>query len=202
VTSSRARHATGAERRAFIRLNEADAAMAQGDLRVAGDMLGEARQVVMQPPPSRWMTWRYSMHCYVSLAELALLRGDADGGRRWADEALSLATPTRSDKYASWAWRLKGESALHRRDWTGADAALGRALTIAETIYHPRQTWLARLALGRLHDANGRREKARKSYVAAARLIQQRRSSTADAALRTGLETWPVIRQIEELAKS
>ena len=198
--SSRASHATGAERRAFIRLNEADACMAQGDLASARDMLGEAHQVVRQPPPSRWMTWRYSMHCSVSLAELSLLRGDADGARRWADEALALATPTRSGKYAGWAWRLKGESATRRRDWVEADSALGRALTIAETIGHPRQTWLARLALGRLHEANGRRGEARTSYVAAADLIRQRRASTSDPLLRTGLATWPVIREIEQLA--
>ena len=140
------------------------------------------------------------MHCSVSLAELSLLRGDADGARRWADEALALATPTRSGKYASWAWRLKGESATRRRDWVEADSALGRALTIAETIGHPRQTWLARLALGRLHEANGRRAEARTSYVAAADLIGQRRASTNDPLLRTGLATWPVIREIEQLA--
>jgi tetratricopeptide (TPR) repeat protein len=198
--SSRAGHGTGAERRAFIRINEADAWMAQGDVAAAGEALEEARHVVAHPPPSRWMTWRYTTHCHVSLAELALLRGDPAGARRCADQALEIAAPSRSAKYESWAWRIKGESAAAGRSWNEAEEALRRALAIAQTIGQPRQTWLAQLALGRLHAANGRRDQARACYSAAADIVRQRRDATEHPALRAGLETWPLIREIEHLA--
>ena len=107
------RHGTGAERRAFIRINEADAWMAQGDFASAARALEEALHTVQHPPPSRWMTWRYSAHCYASLGQLALLSGDPERARRLADQSLELV-PTASRKYESWAWRIKGESATAR----------------------------------------------------------------------------------------
>ena len=84
-----------------------------------------------------WMTWRYSTHCHASLGQLALLRGDADGARRHAEQSLEMATPARSRKYESWGWRLKGESAAARRAWPEADDALRRALSIAQAIEQP-----------------------------------------------------------------
>ncbi len=48
--SSRAGHGTGAERRAFIRNNEAEAWMAQGDLAAAAEALEESHHVVRHPP--------------------------------------------------------------------------------------------------------------------------------------------------------
>jgi len=94
--SSRAGHGTGAERRAFIRNNEADAWMARGDLASAADALAESYAIVQHPPPSRWMTWRYAIHCYASQGQLALLRGDPDRARRLADQSLELGAPTDS----------------------------------------------------------------------------------------------------------
>ena len=85
--------------------------MAQGELALADEAVAEALDTVRQPPPSRWMTWRYAIHCHASLGQLALLRGDPGRARRLADEALATAMPTRSRKYESWAWRLVGESA-------------------------------------------------------------------------------------------
>ena len=68
--------------------------------------------------------------------------------------------PTRSRKYESWAWRIKGESATARRAWDEAEDALGRARALAEAIGQPRQRWMSQLAIGRLHAARGRREEA------------------------------------------
>jgi tetratricopeptide (TPR) repeat protein len=196
--SSRAGHATGAERRAFIRSNEADAMMVQGDLAAAGNALEEAYHVVQHPPPSRWMTWRYSTHCYASLGQLALLRGDADRGRRMAEQSLEIAVPTRSRKFESWAWRLKGESATARRAWGEAEEALRRALTIAEAIAQPRQTWLSQTALGRLFTALGRHEDARERYRAAWSIVSALQARTRDPELRGGLESSPLVREIAE----
>jgi tetratricopeptide (TPR) repeat protein len=199
--SSRAGHGTGAERRAFVRINEADAWMAQGNLANADHGLGEALHIVQHPPPSQWMTWRYATHCHASLAQLALLRGDAERARRLADQSLETAVPTRSRKYESWAWRIKGESATARHKWDEADEAFGRALGIAETIGQPRQTWLGLLALGRLDPARGRREEARLRYRAAWAVIADLRARTRDPALRAGLESAPLVREVEDLAR-
>jgi len=199
--SSRAGHGTGAERWAFIRNNEGDAFMAQGDFAAAAQALEESLHIVQHPPPSRWMAWRYSTHCYASLGQLALLRGDADGARRFADESLDIATRTGSRQFESWAWRIKGDSATMRRAWGEAQEALGRALAIAEHIRHPRQEWLSRQALGRLRVAEGRRDDARQCYQAAWKIVTALRDRTRDPALRAGLTSAPPIRELQDLAR-
>ena len=198
--SSRAGHGTGAERRAFIRNNEGDAFMARSDLSAATESLKESLSIVQHPPSSRWMTWRYETHCYASLGQLALLRGDADGARRFADQSLEIGAPTVSRKFESLAWRTKGESATMRHAWDEADDALRRALAIAESIQQPKQTWLSHLALGRLRTAQGRRDDARASYRAAWTIIEGLRARTRDPGLRAGLQTLPIIRELEDLA--
>jgi len=199
--SSRAGHGTGAERRAFIRNNEADALMAQGDFAGATEALEETLHTVRHPPPSRWMTWRYTTHCYASLGQLALLRGDPERARRLADQSLEVATPSASRKYESWAWRIKGESATVRRAWGEAEEALGRARALARAIGQPRQTWMSELAIGRLHAARGRREEALGHYRAAWTIIAGLRAGIQDRDLRAGLESSPLIREVEDLAR-
>jgi class 3 adenylate cyclase/tetratricopeptide (TPR) repeat protein len=197
--SSRAGHGTGAERRSFIRNNEGDALMAQGDFAAAANALDESHHTVQHPPPSRWMTWRYGMHCYASLAQLALLRGDPDRARRHADQSLELATPTGSRKFESWAWRIRGEAATMRRAWGEADDALRRALATAEAIAQPRQTWLSHLARGRLHAALGRKDDARESYRAALVVLAPLIARTQDPGLRAGLERMRLIPELGDL---
>ena len=197
--SSRAGHGTGAERRAFIRNNEADAWMIRGDLASAADALTESSHIVRHPPPSRWMTWRYAMHCHASQGQLALLQGDPDRARRLADQSLELSVPTRSRKFESWAWRIKGESATARRAWDEADEALRRSFALAEVIGQPRQTWLSHVALGRLDAARGRRDDAAARYRSAWSIITQLRATTRDPGLRAGLESSPLIREVETL---
>jgi class 3 adenylate cyclase/tetratricopeptide (TPR) repeat protein len=199
--SSRAGHGTGAERRAFIRLNEADALMAQGDLAGAAEALEETLHIIQHPPPSRWMTWRYTTHCYASLGQLALLRRDPERARRLADQSLEVATPTASRKYESWAWRIKGESATARRAWGEAEDALGRARAHAEEIGQPRLKWMSQVATGRLQAALGRREAALRHYRAAWAIIAGLRAGTQDRDLRAGLESSPLIREVEDLAR-
>jgi tetratricopeptide (TPR) repeat protein len=198
--SSRAGHGTGAERRAFIRNNQAEAWMAQGDLPAAAEALDEAHHVVCHPPPSRWMTWRYSTHCYASLGQLALLQGDPDRARQLADQSLEIGVPTRSRKFEAWAWRIKGESATARRAWDEADGALRQALAIAEAIGQPRQTWLSHVALGRLDAARGRRDDALGRYREGWAIIGRLRAATRNPGLRAGLESAPLIREVEDLA--
>ena len=199
--SSRAGHGTGAERRAFVRNNEADAWMARGDLGRAADALDEAHHIVQHPPPSRWMTWRYTMHCYASLAQLALLRGDPERARRLAAHSLEGATSTSSRKFESAAWRIKGESATARRAWDEAADALRTSLAIAEEIRQPRETWLSQRAVGHLHAARGRKDDARANYRAALATINALRERTREPALRAGLASLPMVRELEDLAR-
>lgn len=196
--SARAGHGTGAERRAFIRVNEADAWMAQDDLAAAAGALEEVLHTVRHPPPSRWMTWRYGMHGHASRGALALRRGDPETARRSADEALELATPTGSRKFESLAWRIKGEGATMRRAWDEAEAALRRALGIAEAIGQPHQTWRAHLALGRLATARGRPEEARARRDHARRIVATLLAGAQDPGIRAGLRT--CAREIDALA--
>ena len=196
--SSRAGHGTGAERRAFIRNNEADVFLALGELSAAAQALGEAFHVVQHPPPSHWMTWRYGTHCHAGLAQLALLRGDAAAARRHAEQSLEMATAAGSQKYESWGWRLKGESATTRRAWPEAEDALRRSLAIAEATEHPRQMWLSHLALGRLHEACGRKDDARAAYGAAWHIVKGLRDGSQDPGIREGLESQPAVRELLE----
>jgi tetratricopeptide (TPR) repeat protein len=184
----RDKHATGAERAAFTLLNEADAFMAKGDLAAASEKLGEALQIVRHPPPSRWMTWRYSTHCYASLGELALARGDPATADGFADQSLAIAVPTRSRKFESRAWRIKGEIAMMRRHWDAAEEPLRQSLAIAQEIDEPRQLWKSHVSIGRLNRELNRVEAADRSHRAANEILERLLGNVRDPGLRAGLE--------------
>ena len=107
--------------------------------------------------------------------------------------------PTRSRKFEAWAWRIKGESATARRAWDEADDALQRSFALADAISQPRQLWLSHVALGRLDAARGRRDEALARYRAAWAIITKLRAATRDPGLRAGLESSPLIREVETL---
>jgi class 3 adenylate cyclase/tetratricopeptide (TPR) repeat protein len=193
----RDRHATGAERAAFTLLNEGDAFMARRDLAAASEKLEEALQIVKHPPPSRWMTWRYSTHCYVSLGELALARGDPASANGFADRSLEIAVPTRSRKFESRAWRVKGESARMHRQWNEAEEALRRSLAIAQEIDELRQLWKSHSSIARLNGELKRAEAADRSYRAANEILERLRGNVRDPGLRVGLELQ--LRSLREL---
>ena len=127
--------------------------------------------------------------------------GRSEWARRLADQSLEIAVPTRSRKFESAAWRIKGESATLRGAWDEAEDALRRAVSIAEAIGQPRQTWLSHVALGRLDAANGRRDDALRRYRAAWTIITGLRARTQEPTLRAGLESPPLVREVEDLAR-
>jgi tetratricopeptide (TPR) repeat protein len=194
--SRRSRHATGLERVAFIQSNHGVAHLARGDLRAAADALAEAHHIVQHPPVSRWMTWRYGMHCLATMGELALARGDLDAASRLADESLAIAVSSRSRKYESRVRRLAGEVAMARRRWDDADAALRESLAVAEAIGEPRQTWMTLAALGRLHRGRGQADGAYRHYRAAREVVDRILSGVDEAGLRRGLEASADVREI------
>src|SRR5262249_8004194 len=104
------------------------------------------------------MTWRYSTHCWASLGELWLARGDVERTERHANQAVEIAVPTRSRKYESRAWRVRGAAALRRQMLGEAEDALPRmrcALALAHEIGEPREQWLNHAAMGHLLAARG-----------------------------------------------
>ncbi len=190
--SSRAGHGTGAERRAFIRNNEADAFMAQGDLAAAAQALDESLHIVQHPPPSRWMTWRYK-HALPRepwparpaarrrrrrAAPCRAEPGDGDGGPLAEVRELGLAARGRERHRAPGVGRSRGR--------------LRRALAIALGIEQPRQIWLSHAA-GRLHEACGRKTMRGRPIGAAWHIIKGLRERTQDPGLRAGSSPrrWP-----------
>jgi len=196
----RSSHATGFERVAFNLVDQADGFLSRGDLALAADVLDEAVHIVQHPPESRWMTWRYSTHCWVNLGELALARGDAARAERHANQALEIAVPTRSRKYEIRAWRVKGDAALRRGKLDEAEDALRRALALALEIGEPREQWLNHAARGRLLAARGDAAGARLAYRVAQDVVDRVRTSLRHPELRAGFERVPVIHEIAERA--
>ena len=194
--SRRSQHATGLERVAFIQSNHGVAHLARGDLRAAADALDEVHHIVQHPPVSRWMTWRYAMHCFATMGEVALARGDLDAATRLADQSLEIAVSSRSRKYESRVRRLTGEVATARKRWDDADTALRESLAIAQAIGEPRQSWMTLAALGRLHRGRGQSDGAYRHYRAARDLIDPILAGLSEPGLHRGLETSTAIQEI------
>jgi hypothetical protein len=60
---------------------------------------------------------------------------------------------------------------------------------------------MSHLALGRLRAAQGRRDDARESYRAAWSILAALRERTRDPALRAGVASIPLAREVEDLAR-
>jgi len=176
-------------------LNLGDIAMLKGDLAAAREYLEGVLRLVKAPSTSEWMRWRYSMHLFASLGELALANGNLDGARGCADECLERATRTRSRKYLVRGWRLRGELALARRHWDDAEQALRQALSVAESIGNPTQLWKTHAALGRLATARQHPELARQAWLAARQVIDRVRENLQHPQLRTSFTSSPMIRE-------
>jgi class 3 adenylate cyclase/tetratricopeptide (TPR) repeat protein len=183
-------------------LNLADIALLTNDLLLARELLGGVHRLVNDPATSEWMRWRYSIHLFASLGELALARGDLDGAQGHADECLERATRTRSRKYLVKGWRLRGEIARARRSWDDAGHAFREALAVAELIGNPTQLWTTHMALGRLHWERSTPHAAQRAYGAARNVIEQTKSGLRNPSLRASLESAVLIRQVYESAVS
>jgi tetratricopeptide (TPR) repeat protein len=155
---------------------------------------------VRDPKTHAWMKWRYEMHFYVSLGELALARGDLAMAEENAARCLEIATRTNSRKYLVRAWRLQGEIAQARRDWAAAEAHLRRASATGEVIRNPPQLWKSHAALGRLYLARKQNEAAGHAYAAAQRVLNQTIAGLQHPGLRAGLEHSPLTREIRSFA--
>jgi class 3 adenylate cyclase/tetratricopeptide (TPR) repeat protein len=182
-------------------LNLADIALMRGDLALARNYLEDVHRLVEDPATSGWMRWRYSLHLFASLGDLALARGDAAAARAHATEAMEQANRTWSRKYLVKGWRLRGEVALSRGEWDEAERELRQASAVAEAIDSPAQLWRTYAALGRLRTATGREDRAHEDWWAARRAIQRVLDELDHPGLRASLASSPLVRQVWESAQ-
>jgi tetratricopeptide (TPR) repeat protein len=169
-------------------INVGDALISRGDLALASEILEGVLRLVKKPATSDWMKWRYSTHLFASLGDLCLARGDPDGARAWADQCLEIATRTKARKNLVKGWRLRGQIAIATRQPDEARVALDQALAIAQRIGNPGQLWKTHAAVGRFHEAIGRREQALAAYRAAREVLDGVRTRLQNAELRVALE--------------
>jgi class 3 adenylate cyclase/tetratricopeptide (TPR) repeat protein len=179
-------------------LNLGDIALHRGDLPSSRNYLEGVLRLIRSPSTSEWMRWRYSIHLFASLGELALARGDFDGVRGHADECLERATRTRSRKYLVIGWRLRGEFAFARRRWDDAQHAFQQALHIAGSIDNPTQLWKTHVALARLDDGRHRPDLARRHWDAARGVIKRVLDHLRHPGLRASFVSAPLVREALE----
>src|SRR5215468_2890589 len=148
------------------------------------------------------MKWRYSQRLYHSLGELWLTKGDAAQALEFADECLKLAEPTMSRKNLVKGWRLKGQALLAQGQGERAEAALVRALTMAQDIGNPPQLWKTCQALGALYEWQADPGRAWTAYCSALDVIDGVAQRLQDQRLqRTFLAARPVQEIRERLAQ-
>ena len=177
-------------------LNLGDIALLRGDLSLASEYLEGVLRLVRDSSTNEWMRWRYSIHLFASLAELALARGNLDGARGHTDDCLERATRTRSRKYLVKGWRLRGELALARRHWDDAEQALRQALEVAQSIDNPTQLWKTHVALGRLGAERQRPDLVRHAWQAARSAIDRLRENLRHPRLRATFASSSTITRI------
>ena len=195
------RGAEGARKRgdpetiANAELNLADVLLAQGDLVQAQDIVEGVRRLAMDPATSEWMRWRYSMHLFATMAQIALASGDHGKATEWTDRCLEIATRTHAPKNLVKGWRLRGEIALARRQWDDAASALKQTLDIARPLANPTQLWRTYDALTRLHDARREPDAARRAATAAREVLDTIKNGLRDERLRVAFDTSPAIQR-------
>ncbi len=127
---------------------------------------------------------------------LWLARGDLDKARTFTDQCLEVATRTMSRKYLVRGWRLRGEIAFASRAWDESEAALRRALTIAERVGNPTQLWKTHATLGALHAAVRRPGASARAYRSAVDVVERMKASVDDPNLAETLASAPPIREL------
>jgi class 3 adenylate cyclase/tetratricopeptide (TPR) repeat protein len=176
--------------------NLGDIFIAQGDLNLAWDVLEGVHRVIKDASVSEWQKWRYSMHVFASLADLWLARGNLDKARTFTDQCLEVATRTTSRKYLARGWRLRGEIAFASRAWNESEAALRRALTIAERVGNPTQLWKTHATLGALHATVGRLGASARAYRSAVDVVERMKTSVNDPKVAETLASASSIREL------
>ena len=182
-------------------LNLSDIFILKEDFTSAFEYLENVNRLANDSTTSEWMKWRYTTHFFASFGEFWLARGDLTQAQKFADQCLDSATRTNSRKYLVKGWRLTGEIAAARKQWDEAQAALQKALRLAEHISNPTQLWKTHFALGELYAATAEPEKALFSYRAARNVIDQVKARLQNPDLKNSLASYSLIRRVYDLSK-
>jgi DNA-binding winged helix-turn-helix (wHTH) protein/tetratricopeptide (TPR) repeat protein len=105
------------------------------------------------------MDWVLRILLHQALSRCWLAQGKFIEARQDAERVCELAGPPGEKTYLALAHVTIAET-MESRDSDGADAALGKALTIIEGINAPLAEWRVHLAAARLGEQNGRTEHA------------------------------------------
>ena len=198
--SSRAGHGTGAERRAFIRNNEADAWMAQGDLAAAAEALDGGA-------PHRPASAALALDDLALLDALLREPGPARAppGRPRARPAARRPEPRdrRADPVAEVRELGVADQGRERHraaaPGTRRRTRCGARWRIAEAIGQPRQTWLSQRRARPARRGAGPAGRRARALPRRLGIITGLRAATRDPGLRAGLESSPLIREVESL---
>lgn len=109
--------------------------------------------------------WRWQMVLFRAHGELALARGWREEAWKFASESFDLASTTVSCKHIARAQWLQGEILAASGRLDEAAATLDTSARLAKKIRTPRETWMARAALGRVLSKQGKDTKAEQSFV-------------------------------------
>jgi tetratricopeptide (TPR) repeat protein len=160
------------------RLNLGDNLLSLGRLDEAEEQFQKVEGVVRNPrPQDRWMLWRYSQHLFHSYGELWIARGNLDKAIAYADECLTLARQSNSQKNIVKGCRLRAQVFLAQDQIAEADQELSNALKIAHRIDNPTQLWKTYAVLGELRHVQDQPEAARQAYGDALSIIEKMATS-------------------------
>jgi class 3 adenylate cyclase/tetratricopeptide (TPR) repeat protein len=167
------------------RLNLGDNLIALGRLDEAEEHFQHVEQIIRHPQPQDlFALWRYSQHLFHSYGELWLARGDAERALGYADECLTLAEDSNSQKNIVKGRRLRGQALMAQDKLEEAERELFIALEVAQRVGNPTQLWQSYTALGELHARKEGFDDAQKSYQEATEVIEQVANNLTDQALR------------------
>jgi tetratricopeptide (TPR) repeat protein len=180
------------------RLNLADNLLAFGRLDEAKEHFLIVEQIIRNPQPQEYYSlWRYSQHHFHSYGELWLARGEPEKALAYADECLSLAEDSNSQKNIVKVRRLRGQAFMAQGQLGEAEQELSMALEVAQRIGNPTQLWKTYAIFGDLRAAQEQSGEAQKSYREAIEVIQQVAASLEDQKLRETFLKSAAVRSIK-----
>ena len=154
------------------RLNLGDNLLALGQLDEAEKQFQKVEQVVRNPrPQDHYMLWRYSQHLFHSYGELWFARRDLNKAMVYAEECLTLAEQSDSQKNIVKGRRLRGQVFLRQGKLAEAEQELSRALKVALRVGNPTQLWKTYAVWGDLRQNQQRPSDADHAYADALAII-------------------------------
>jgi tetratricopeptide (TPR) repeat protein len=184
------------------RLNLGDNLLALGQLDEAEEQFQKVEQVVRNPrPQDHFMLWRYSQHLFHSYGEFWLARSNLDNATAYADECLTLAEQSKSQKNIVKGRRLRGQVFLAQGKLAEAEQELSIALEFALRVGNPTQLWMTHAAQARLFEKMKQQDLEQKHWQAAAAIVQSTADGLQDDELRETLFNAAPVREMMEHVK-